>query len=45
MILTNSKKVMGARINSRGTNALGWATTAITFLCAIALVASWLRLW
>src|SRR5215212_3757166 len=27
MILTNSKKVMGARINSRGTNALGWATT------------------
>ena len=42
MILTNRKGVMGARINSRSTNIMGWATTAVTFLCAGALVASWL---
>ena len=42
MILTNSKKVMGARINSRSTNVLGWGTTAVTFLCAAALVVTWL---
>lgn len=41
MILTNSKKVVGARINSRSTNILGWATTAVTFLCTGALVISW----
>jgi Mn2+/Fe2+ NRAMP family transporter len=43
MILTNSKHVMGARINSRSTNLLGWATTTVTFICAIALVFSWVR--
>lgn len=42
MILTNRKSVMGARINSRSTNLLGWATTAITLLCTLALVASWI---
>jgi Mn2+/Fe2+ NRAMP family transporter len=42
MLLTNRKEVMGARINSRSTNVLGWVTTAITFLCTIALVVSWL---
>jgi Mn2+/Fe2+ NRAMP family transporter len=41
MILTNSKKVVGVRINSRSTNLLGWTTTAITFLCTGALVVSW----
>jgi Mn2+/Fe2+ NRAMP family transporter len=41
MILTNRKDVMGARINSRSTNLLGWATTLVTFACTAALVASW----
>ena len=41
MLLTNRKNVMGARVNSRSTNVLGWATTTITFLCTGALVASW----
>jgi Mn2+/Fe2+ NRAMP family transporter len=41
MLLTNRKEVMGARINSRSTNILGWGTTVVTFLCALALVASW----
>jgi Mn2+/Fe2+ NRAMP family transporter len=41
MILTNRREVMGARMNSRSTNVLGWITTAVTFLCTAALVASW----
>jgi Mn2+/Fe2+ NRAMP family transporter len=41
MLLTNRKDVMGARINSRSTNVLGWTTTAVTFLCTAALVVSW----
>ena len=41
MLLTNRKAVMGARINSRSTNLLGWATTVVTFGCTVALVLSW----
>ena len=41
MLLTNSRRVVGARTNGRWTNFLGWTTTLITFLCAVALVASW----
>jgi Mn2+/Fe2+ NRAMP family transporter len=41
MVLTNRKSVMGARVNSRSTNILGWSTTLVTFLCTLALVASW----
>jgi Mn2+/Fe2+ NRAMP family transporter len=42
MILTNSRKVVGARTNGRLTNMLGWATTFVTFVCTGALVVSWL---
>ena len=42
MLLTNSRKVVGARTNGRWTNFLGWTMTLITFLCAVALVASWI---
>ncbi len=41
MILTNRKQVVGARRNGCWTNLLGWTTTAATFLCTVALVASW----
>ncbi|HWV12899.1 MAG TPA: Nramp family divalent metal transporter [Sphingobium sp.] len=41
MLLTNSRSVVGARTNGRWTNILGWLTTGVTFLCAVALVASW----
>jgi Mn2+/Fe2+ NRAMP family transporter len=41
MVLTNRKEVMGARINSRSTNILGWITTAVTAMCTVALVLSW----
>ena len=43
MLLTNSRRVVGARTNSRSTNILGWITTVVTFLCAAALVVSWFR--
>jgi Mn2+/Fe2+ NRAMP family transporter len=42
MLLTNSKRVVGARTNSPSTNILGWVTTLVTFLCAAALAVSWL---
>ena len=41
MMLTNSRRVVGARTNGRWTNFLGWVTTAATFLCTAALVVSW----
>jgi Mn2+/Fe2+ NRAMP family transporter len=41
MLLTNSRKVVGARTNRRVTNMLGWITTVVTFLCTVALVVSW----
>ena len=41
MLLTNSRKVVGAGTNGRVTNALGWGTTVVTFLCTLALVVSW----
>ncbi|MBV8687393.1 MAG: Nramp family divalent metal transporter [Alphaproteobacteria bacterium] len=41
MLLTNSRRVVGARTNGRWTNLLGWTTTVVTFLCTAALVASW----
>lgn len=42
MVLTNSRKVVGARTNGRWTNLLGWATTLVTASCTVALVVSWL---
>ena len=41
MLLTNSRRVVGARTNGRWTNFLGWMTTAVTFLCTASLVVSW----
>lgn len=40
MLLTNRRQVVRARTNGRVPNALGRATTAITFLCTVALVIS-----
>lgn len=42
MLLTNNRSVVGARTNGWWTNILGWATIAVTTLCTLALVASWL---
>lgn len=42
MVMTNNAKVMGERTNRAGLNAIGWATTALMGLSAIALVATWI---
>jgi NRAMP (natural resistance-associated macrophage protein)-like metal ion transporter len=42
MLMTNDRKVMGDRMNSRFTNTLGWITTAATFAASACLVVSWL---
>lgn len=41
MLMTNSRKIMGERVNGRFTNILGWATTAAIFSASIGLVATW----
>jgi Mn2+/Fe2+ NRAMP family transporter len=41
MLMTNDRKVMGNRVNSRFTNTLGWITSAATFAAAACLVVSW----
>src|SRR5947209_11903915 len=42
MLMTNDRKVMGDKVNSRLTNALGWITTLAASAATIGLVVSWL---
>jgi len=42
MLMTNSRRIMGDKVNSRGMNALGWITTAAVFSASAGLVATWL---
>jgi Mn2+/Fe2+ NRAMP family transporter len=41
MLVANDPDLMGARINGRGLNAVGWATTAAMFAAALGLVVTW----
>ena len=41
MLMTNNRKIMGDRVNSRGLNILGWVTTAAIFAATIGLIATW----
>ena len=41
MLIANNRTIMGERVNSRGTNVVGWATTAVMFAASIALVLTW----
>jgi len=41
MLVANNKKVMGKRVNGKGSSILGWITTAVMFAAAIALVFTW----
>jgi NRAMP (natural resistance-associated macrophage protein)-like metal ion transporter len=41
MLMTNNRKIMGNRVNSRGINILGWGTTASILLATVGLVVSW----
>jgi NRAMP (natural resistance-associated macrophage protein)-like metal ion transporter len=40
MLMTNDRRVVGARVNSRLTNTLGWITTAVASTAAACLVVS-----
>jgi NRAMP (natural resistance-associated macrophage protein)-like metal ion transporter len=42
MLMTNNRRIMGERVNSLGTNVLGWTTTAAIFLASAGLIATWL---
>ena len=42
MLMTNNRAIMGARVNGRALNLLGWATTAAIFAATLRLVVSWL---
>ena len=41
MLMTNNRKIMGDRVNSRGLNILGWATTVAIFAATAGLVITW----
>jgi len=41
MLVSNNKRVMGNRVNSGFTNFIGWTATAILFIAAIGMIASW----
>ncbi len=41
MLMTNDRRIMGARVNSAGMNVLGWATVAVIFAASAGLVVSW----
>jgi Mn2+/Fe2+ NRAMP family transporter len=41
MLMTNNRTIMGAQVNSRGLNLLGWATTGVIFAATVGLVLSW----
>jgi Mn2+/Fe2+ NRAMP family transporter len=40
MLMTNDRKVMGSRVNTRPINILGWATTGVIFAASGALIAT-----
>jgi Mn2+/Fe2+ NRAMP family transporter len=41
LLMTNDRRIMGERVNGRGTNVLGGITTVAIFAASIGLVASW----
>jgi NRAMP (natural resistance-associated macrophage protein)-like metal ion transporter len=41
MLIANNRKVLGAHVNGRVTNVVGWATTAVMFAAAIGLILTW----
>ena len=41
MLVANNRQIMGDRVNGRWTNILGWTTTLVMFVAAVALVLTW----
>ncbi|MCA6125178.1 divalent metal cation transporter [Bradyrhizobium sp. WSM 1704] len=42
MLMTNSRKIMGDKVNTPWMNVLGWITTGAVFSASLGLVATWL---
>jgi Mn2+/Fe2+ NRAMP family transporter len=43
MLIANNRRIMGERVNSTGTNVVGWATTVVMFGAAAGLALTWGR--
>jgi Mn2+/Fe2+ NRAMP family transporter len=43
MLATNNRKIMGGISNGRWVNFVGWSTTALVTLAAVALIWTWIR--
>ena len=43
MLVANNRHIMGNRVNGRWSNILGWTTTVVMFVAAVALVLTWGR--
>jgi Mn2+/Fe2+ NRAMP family transporter len=41
MLMTNSRAIMGDRVNTRAMNVLGWTTTIAIFDASAGLVVTW----
>jgi len=41
MLVANNRHIMGDRVNGRWANILGWTTTVVMFVAAVALVLTW----
>jgi Mn2+/Fe2+ NRAMP family transporter len=41
MLMTNNRRIMGAQVNSRALNILGWITTGAIFAASAGLMLSW----
>lgn len=41
MLMTNNRSIMGEKVNSTGTNILGWTTVVAIFSASAGLVATW----
>ena len=41
MLVANNRQIMGDRVNGRWANLLGWTTTVVMFVAAVALVLTW----
>jgi Mn2+/Fe2+ NRAMP family transporter len=41
MLVSNNPKIMKDRVNGPAVTVLGWTTTALMFLAAIALIVTW----
>ena len=42
MLISNNQAIIGARVNSRPNNVLGWTTALLVFAAATGLVWTWI---